>query len=63
MLFVGNQTEGQADEVFNALGEKLQAIYRRPYLPQGVAERCLLLVRALLEVPLVQLALVLMQFM
>ena len=52
MMFVDSRTEAAADRVFSQLEEKLQAIYRRPYLPQGSVERCLLMLHALLEVPL-----------
>ena len=50
MIFVDSHTEIAADRVFSLLEEKLQAIYRRPYLPQGSVERCLLMLYALLEV-------------
>ena len=50
MIFIDSHTEAAADKVISLLEEKLLAIYRRPYLPQGSVERCLLMLKALLKV-------------
>lgn len=50
LLFVDSQTEEAVENVMLALEDKLLAIYRRPYLPQGSVERSLLLLSHLLEV-------------
>ena len=50
ILFADAHSTRPAEKALAQLEEKLQAIYRRPYLPQGAVERCLLMLNALLQV-------------
>ena len=43
-------TSEAAETIFLGIAENVSLIYSRPYLPQGVAERVLLLLQALFEV-------------
>ena len=50
MLFAGMEQEAALVPIFAALEEKLQALYTRPYLAQGSAEKALLMLDSLLQV-------------
>lgn len=51
LMAVAAGAEGASKEaIFAGLEARLQALYARPYLPRGAAERTLALLRALLQV-------------
>ncbi|GMH35313.1 hypothetical protein BSKO_03181 [Bryopsis sp. KO-2023] len=52
MLCLGSSAGCQTDNVLNILGQNLQAMHSRPYLPHGTAAKTLLLLQGLLKAAL-----------
>ena len=50
MLFAGPEQEAALGPMFDSLEEKLQALYTRPYLALGSAEKALLMLDSLMQV-------------